>query len=256
MVNTTSEFSSRFTPKRSSSGIDPGSIRNEVLLSLPPKESDALFSELEFLETKSYDLLNEIGEPIEYCYFMNTGMTSILSIMNDGKGVEVGLTGKEGFVGLPLVVGLKTSATRAVVQISGTAFRISAANLARTLRKCPQLEKKLNRYSQELALQSAQVAACNRLHEVEQRLALWLLMSQDRIDGEVVRLTQEFLAHMLGTRRASVTVAAGTLQKAGLIKYSRGVVKIVNRGGLEAAACECYEILTRQSRNWRNESDS
>ena len=246
MVNATSDFSSRFTLKRSSSGIDPGSIRNEVLLALPPKESDAVLSELEFLETKSYDLLNEIGEPIEYCYFMNTGMTSILTVMNDGKGVEVGLTGKEGFVGLPLVVGLQTSATRAVVQISGTAFRISAASLVRTLRKCPQLEKKLNRYSQELAMQSAQVAACNRLHEVEQRLARWLLMSQDRVGENVLRLTQEFLAHMLGTRRASVTVAAGTLQNAGLIKYSRGVVTIVNRGGLEAAACECYQVIHDQ----------
>jgi CRP-like cAMP-binding protein len=252
---TKSGFSDPFT-KPSFGGIDPNSIRNEILLALPPGERDTVFSNLEFLETKSYDLWNEMGEPIQYCYFVNSGMTSILNVMADGKGVEVGLTGKEGFVGLPLVVGLKTSATRAVVQISGSAFRLSAASLVRTLRTCPQLERKLNRYSQELAMQSTQVAACNRLHEVEQRLARWLLMSQDRIGGDVVPLTQEFLAHMLGTRRASVTVAAGILQKRALVKYSRGVVTILSRAGLEAAACECYEILTRQSRNWKNESDS
>ncbi len=205
---------------------------------------------------RSHDLLNEMGEPIEYCYFMNSGMTSILTIMGDGKGVEVGLTGKEGFIGLPLVVGLKTSATRAIVQITGSAFRLSAARALQAVNKCPQLSRKLNRYSQELGMQATQVAACNRLHDVEERLARWLLMSQDRVGGEIVPLTQEFLSHMLGTRRASVTVAAGILQKAGLIKYARGSVTIVNRERLEDAACECYEIITRQARNWRNEAES
>jgi CRP-like cAMP-binding protein len=203
---------------------------------------------------RTHDLLNEMGEPIEYCYFVNSGLASILSVTADGKSVEVGLTGKEGLVGLPLVVGLRTSATRVVVQVAGTAFRLSAANMMRVLRKCTQLEKRLNRYSQELGMQSMQVAACNRLHEVPERLARWLLMSQDRIGGDLVPLTQEFLAHMLGTRRASVTVGAGILQKAGLITYTRGAVTIVNRGNLEDAACECYKVMTRQSRNWRNES--
>jgi len=215
-----------------------------------------VLAELEFVEMRSHDLLNEMGEPIEYCYFMNSGMTSILTIMGDGKGVEVGLTGKEGFIGLPLVVGLKTSATRAIVQITGSAFRLSAARALQALNKCPQLSRRLNRYSQELGIQATQVAACNRLHDVEERLARWLLMSQDRVGGEIVPLTQEFLSHMLGTRRASVTVAAGILQKAGLIKYARGSVTIVNRERLEDAACECYEIITRQARNWRNEAES
>src|SRR5438309_589742 len=121
------------------------------------------------------------------------------SMHND---ILLGLPRKECFVGLPLVVGLTTSATRAVTQIAGTAYRVSAPDLSKLLRTCPQLEKKLNRYSQAFALQATQVAACNRLHEVEERLARWLLMSQDRIGGDVVPLTQEFLAHMLGTRRA------------------------------------------------------
>jgi len=256
VAKTQAGFAGRFVAKPSSRGVDPRSIRNEILLSLPPKECAAVLSDLEFVEMRSYDLLNEMGEPIEYCYFMNSGMTSILTIMGDGKGVEVGLTGKEGFIGLPLIVGLKTSATRAIVQISGSAYRLSAQQIVQALAKCPQLTRKLNRYSQELAMQATQVAACNRLHDVEKRLARWLLMSQDRVGGEVVPLTQEFLSHMLGTRRASVTVAAGILQRAGLIKYSRGSVTIVNRAKLEDAACECYAIISRQSQNWRNEAQA
>ncbi len=256
MAKTQLGFSGKFTAKSSSKGVDPRSIRNEILLSLPSKECAALLSELEFVEMRAYDLLNEIGESIEFCYFMNSGMTSILAIMGDGKGVEVGLTGKEGFIGLPVVVGLKTSATRAIVQITGSAFRVSTAQVLQALAKCPQLAKRLNRYSQELAMQAAQVAACNRLHDVGQRLARWLLMSQDRVGGDIVPLTQEFLSHMLGTRRASVTVAAGILQKTSLIKYARGSVTIVNRRELENAACECYAIINRQAQNWRNEAQA
>jgi CRP-like cAMP-binding protein len=246
--------SEKLIAKSSTNGSEPPVVRNEILLSLPAKECATVLAELEFGELRAHDLLNEMGEVIEYCYFMNSGMTSILTVMADGKGVEVGLTGKEGFVGLPVIVGLKTSPTRAIVQIAGSAFRLSVAQILRALSRCPQLEKRLNRYSQELSMQATQVAACNRLHEVEQRLARWLLMSQDRVDGDVVPLTQEFLSHMLGTRRASVTVAAGVLQKAGLIKYVRGTVNIVNRSRLEDAACECYGIITRQSQNWRNEA--
>ena len=256
MAKTPAGFAGKFVAKPSTRGVDPRSIRNEILLSLPSKECAAVLADLEFVEMRNYDLLNEMGEPIEYCYFMNSGMTSILTIMGDGKGVEVGLTGKEGFIGLPVIVGLKTSATRAIVQITGSAFRLSTQQLLLALTKCPQLVQKLNRYSQELGMQATQVAACNRLHQVEQRLARWLLMSQDRIGADVVPLTQEFLSHMLGTRRASVTVAAGILQKAGLIKYVRGAVTIVNRTKLEDAACECYAIISRQSQNWRNEVEA
>jgi len=124
------------------------------------------------------------------------------------------------------------------------------------LRTYPALERMLNRYAQELGIQATQVAACNRLHDVSERLARWLLMSHDRLEGNRVPLTQEFLAHMLGTRRASVTVAAGILQKAGLIAYKRGSVSVKNRRGLEAAACECYKIMTRQTRSWHSESES
>ncbi len=254
MARATSRLATKIAAKPALAGVDGNSIHNEILLGLPRKECDAVFSSLEFVEMRTHDLLNEMGEPIEFCYFVNTGLASILNVTSDGKSVEVGLTGKEGLVGLPLVVGLKTSASRIVVQIPGTAFRLSAANLSRLLRKCSELEKMLNRYSQELAMQSMQVAACNRLHDVPERLARWLLMSQDRIGGDLVPLTQEFLAHMLGTRRASVTVGAGILHKAGLITYSRGSVTIVNRSNLEDASCECYQAITRQAQRWRNES--
>jgi CRP-like cAMP-binding protein len=236
-------------------GMDGHSMHNEILLGLPPNECDAVFSNLEFLEMRTHDVLNEMGEPIKQCYFVNSGLASVLNVMSDGKSVEVGLTGKEGFVGLPLAVGLSTSAARVVVQVAGTAFRVTAPKMAKVLRTCPQLERKLNRYSQALAIQGTQVAACNRVHEVNERLARWLLMSQDRIGSDSIPLTQDFLAHMLGTRRASVTVAAGMLQNAGLITYSRGAVTIVNRGSLEDAACECYEVITQQIRNWQKESD-
>ncbi len=175
--------------------------------------------------------------------------------MGDGKQVEVGLTGKEGFIGLPIVVGLKTSATRALVQITGGAFRLSTEKIPPALAKCPQLARRLNRYAQELAMQGTQVAACNRLHGVEERLARWLLRSQGRVGGEIVRLTQEFLWHRLGTRRASVTLAAGILQKAGLIQYAPGTVTTVNRNKLEDAACECYAIINR-AQNWRTEAQA
>ena len=230
-------------------------VANKILLGLPRKEYKAVFPRLEWVDLPVHTVLNQVAKPIEHGYFMNSGLASVLIVLAGGKSVEVGLAGSEGFVGLPLVAGFKSSPTRVIVQIGGSAFRISAKDLERFLRECPVLERSLQPNSQEMSLQSTQVAACNRLHDVSQRLARWLLMSQDRVGGDIVKLTQEFLAHMLGTRRASVTVAAGVLQKAGLIGYSRGDVKIENRAGLEAATCECYASITRQSGMWQNETN-
>jgi CRP-like cAMP-binding protein len=199
-------------------------------------------------------VLQEAGESIEFTYFPNTAMISILTVMADGSSVEVGLAGKEGFVGLPLIAGFRTSATRAVTQSEGTTYRVNADTLLEVLRQCPKLARLLLHYSQEVAMQLAQIAACNRLHEVDERLARWLLMSHDRIGSDALPLTQEFLAQMLGIRRASVSVAASILQRAGLIKYARGRVTIVDRSGLEEAACECYEAIRQQLENWQGES--
>ena len=183
-------------------------------------------------------------------------MASIMNVMPDGKSVEVGLTGQEGFVGLPIAVGFETSPTLAVMQVAGTAFRMHADAIKTILRVSPQLAEQLHRYSFELAFQGAQLAGCNRLHEVDERLARWLLMSQDRVGSSNFLLTQESLSTMLGTRRASVTIAAGMLQKAGLITYQRGHVKIKNRGALERASCECYRILNQQLKSWHHPSRS
>jgi CRP-like cAMP-binding protein len=228
-----------------------GPAIHNMLLDLPPRERRAILSKLTFVELPVRTILNELGAPIKFAYFVNSGLVSIVTVMADGKSVEVGLTGREGFVGLPLIVGYESSPTRAIVQITATAFRISARDMKAALRNCPKLEKSLQRYAQELAIQSVQVAACNRLHEVEERLARWLLMSLDRVGGTSFALTQEFVSHMLGTRRASVTVAAGILQKAGLITYTRGQVRIQNRKKLEEASCECYQVMKRQVANWR-----
>jgi CRP-like cAMP-binding protein len=229
-------------------------VENDLLRALPRKQREAVCSKLNFIQLPVRSLLNEIAEPIEYAYFINSGLASILNVTLQGKSVEVGLTGKEGFVGLPLLVGFRTSSTRAVVQIAGTAFRVRGDDLVSLLPVYPRLRELLQRYSQEFALQVTQVAACNRLHRVDQRLARWFLMSQDRMGGSSFLLTQEFLSHMLGTRRASVTIAAGVLQKAGLITYSRGKVTIKNRSKLEKAACDCYGKLTRQLKQWRREA--
>src|SRR6202047_88096 len=241
--------------KTASNDGNERNTQNKILRGLPNKESRAVFAALEFVELPTRTILNETFEPIESAYFVNSGLASVLNIMEDGKSVEVGLMGREGFAGIPLLVGFKTSPSRVVMQIEGSAFKIRAKDFAALLPDCPQLERSLFRLSQEMAAQAAQVAACNRLHEVDERLARWLLMSQDRLGGTRVPLTQEFLAHMLGTRRASVTVAAGMLQKAGLIKYTRGEVKIENRQELESAACECYATIVRQSQVWRNEAE-
>jgi CRP-like cAMP-binding protein len=234
--------------------VDGVPVENEILLNLPAGEQASIFPELVFVELRTHDVLHEAGEPIKFAYFMNHGLASVLSVMEDGKSVEVGLTGKEGFVGLPLIVGLITSPTVTVIQVDGSAFRISAAGLVQAVRGCATLERKLQRYVQVLAMQGTHVAACNRLHQVDERLARWLLMSQDRIGSATVPLTQEFLAHMLGTRRSSVSVAAGVLQKAGLITYTRGSVQIENRPGLMSASCECYQSMVKQSASWKKES--
>ena len=200
-------------------------------------------------------MLHESGDTLKSAYFPSSGLVSILSVFPDGKSVEVGLVGKEGFIGLPLVAGFRTAPTRAIAQIEGSAFRVEGETLMAVLPQCPKLERRLQQFVQVMAMQTTQIAACNRLHEVNERLARWLLMSADRIGSNSVPLTQELIAQMLGTRRSSVTVAAGTLQKAGLITYTRGDVKIIDRQKLEEAACECYEIMQRQIEEWQSEAE-
>lgn len=253
MSNATTRISVKNVSKPAGNDGHARTVKNKILHRLSTREFNTVYPALEPVDLPTHTVLNEMSEPIAFAYFIESGLASVLNVMEDGKSVEVGLTGKEGFVGIPLLVGFNTSPSRVIMQIGGSGFMISAKQFAAVLPRCPQMEKSLNRFSQELAVQATQVAACNRLHEVDERLARWLLMSQDRIGSDVVPLTQEFLAHMLGTRRASVTLAAGILQKAGLIKYTRGEVTIENRKQLEDASCECYAAINRQSQSWQNE---
>ena len=229
-------------------------LTNGILQRLPRKEFKAIFPKLEQVQLPLRSILIDSSKPIAYCYFLSSGLASVLTVLGSGKIVEVGLTGAEGFVGLPLVAGLKTSACRVIVQVAGSAFRISAAKMTAALRESPVLCRRLDQFGQDLAVQSSQIAACNRLHHANQRLARWLLMSQDRLGGNQIRLTQEFLAHMLGMRRASVNVALGFLEKKRLIAFVRGAVIIQNRSGLEAAACECYAAIIQHHKRWEKES--
>jgi FixJ family two-component response regulator/CRP-like cAMP-binding protein len=229
-------------------------LHNELLLNLPDEECQFIFPLLTFLPLRAQDVLNESGEPIKVAYFVNEGLVSMLNVMENGRSVEVGSVGREGFVGMPLLVGFESSGSRVVVQVEGSGFRLASAALVELLPRCPVLGKRLQRYVQLVGLQSTQVAACNRVHQVEQRLARWLLMCQDRISSSLVPLTQESFAHLLGVNRSSVTVAAGILQTAKLIAYTPGHVTLLDRDGLEEAACECYGAIEEQASKWNKES--
>jgi len=243
------------SPKPPNADGDGNHIHNEILLGLPAVESELLLSKLEFVRLKLHQVLHEPGDTLKSAYFCNSGLVSILSVFPDGKSVEVGLVGKEGFIGLPLLAGFRTAATRAIAQIEGSVFRVDVETLRGVLRQSPQLERRLQQFAQVMAMQATQIAACNRLHEVNERLARWLLMSADRIGSNSVPLTQELIAQMLGTRRSSVTVAVGMLQKAGLIAHSRGDVRIIDRPKLEEAACDCYGIMLVQIKEWQGEAE-
>jgi len=240
--------------RRSDTQFDESEMRNALPLYLPEQERQRLFQQLTFVPLRTNDVILEDGEPIKYGYFINDGLVSILNVMEDGRSVEVASLGREGFLGVPLLVGFYSQSGRAVVEIEGSGFRILASALNALLTTCPVLFKTLNRYAQVRSLQAAQTAACNRLHGVEQRLARWLLMCQNKIDSNLVPLTQESLAQLLGARRSSVTVAAGALQAAGIISYTAGQVKILDRDGLENAACECYAAMVGQALKWTQES--
>jgi CRP-like cAMP-binding protein len=239
----------RTTSRKERGGIRTDStgrrVQNWILQSIPEGEYDLLRGHLEPVDLPQQHILHEAGAKLEFAYFLNDGMASLVVLTSDGRSVEVAIVGKEGIVGTPLAVGLSRGPHRAVMQIAGSGVRVKSAVLGDTLRSAPELRLIWNRYVLIQGLQVAQIAACNRLHEIEKRLARWLLMCQDRIDSEILLVTHEFLAQMLGTGRPSVSLAAGILQRGGLIENVRGAVTILNRPGLEAAACECYFAMQR-----------
>jgi CRP-like cAMP-binding protein len=219
------------------------SVRNRILLAIPDNEYRSIRPGLEFLDLPHHLSLYEPNRKIEFVYFPNSGLVSLVVVMENGKTVEVGVLGTEGFTGLPSIFGLLKSPMREVVQIAGDGFRIKAAALQQCLRCAPELQVLMGRYAAVLGMQISQTAACNRLHAIEHRLARWLLMAQDRVDAGLLAITHDFLATMLGTDRPSVSLAAEQLQKRRIIDYLRGAVRIVNRKKLEESACECYQAI-------------
>jgi CRP-like cAMP-binding protein len=218
-------------------------VSNVILLSLPDEEYNLLRPHLEAADLPQYNILHEPGEKIDFAYFLNEGMTSLVALSVDGRSVEVGIVGREGMVGMSLMAGLLRGTFRAIMQMSGTGSRIRSEVFQAILPCASTLRSELSRFALMHGMQVAQLAACNRLHDIDQRLARWLLMCQDRVDSQLLPLTHEFLAQMLGTGRPSVTLAAGVLESSGLIENMRGTVKILNRKSLEEAACECYGVV-------------
>jgi|HubBroStandDraft_1064217.scaffolds.fasta_scaffold00844_4 CRP-like cAMP-binding protein len=218
-------------------------VGNKILLSISDSEYNSLRPHLEYLRLPNHLVLHESNGKLDFAYFPNRGLISLVVVMKDGKTAEAGVVGNEGFTGTPSVVGLSRGPLRAVVQVTGDGFRVKVGALQNTLESTPRLQLMLNRHVAIRGMQIAQTAACNRLHDIKQRLARWLLMTQDRVDSGALPITHDFLATMLGTDRPSVTLAAGVLQKKGLIEYTRGAVRVVNRKQLEDSACECYGVI-------------
>ncbi|MBD2100577.1 helix-turn-helix domain-containing protein [Leptolyngbya sp. FACHB-261] len=219
------------------------STQNRLLAALPDEDYQRLAAHLEPTLLPSGRILYEIGQPIEQVYFLNKGMISLVLTAEDGSMVEAGVVGREGMAGTPVIWESSTSNHRAIVQLPGNALSLPTALLKKEFERGEVLQNLLLRYTQGLFTQASQSAVCNAKHTIERRLARWLLMTQDHAQADVFPLTQEFISHMLGVRRAGVTVAAGGLQRAGLIRYSRGKITVLNRDSLQDASCECYRVV-------------
>jgi len=218
-------------------------VANNLLLSIPDEEFNGVRPDLEHVELPQYTILHEPRQKLESVYFLNSGMVSLVFKTRDGESVEVGVVGKEGFTPIPALAGLRSTPHQAIMQVSGEGFRMSLEGLESAFKSSPRLYTALNRYAAMHGLQVAQTAGCNRLHDLEQRLSRWLLLTQDRVGSWLLRITHDFLAIMLGTDRRSVSLAAGALQKKRIIEYSHGSVKVLNRKKLESSACECYSVI-------------
>ena len=227
--------------------VAPTPEMNRLLAVLPAADRERLYPHLEPVSMALGDVVYESGSLQEYVYFPTTSIVSLLYVMADGASAEIAVVGNDGMVGIALFMGGETTPSRAVVQSAGSAFRLSGHVLKREFTRGGALQHLLLRYTQALLTQMAQTAVCNRHHSIDQQLCRWLLLSHDRLSSNTLIMTQELIANMLGVRREGVTEAAGALQDAGLIRYSRGRITIVDRPGLERRSCECYDVVRRES---------
>jgi hypothetical protein len=224
------------------------SRRNRLIADLPDDEQEALDSLLEDVMLVSHEVIAESGSPLNWVHFPESSMISLVTVVNGDGGIEALTVGVEGTTALPLITGSRTTFARVVVQIPGLSTRAKSADFDAALPRLPELKRRLSLYSQLAFDTTAQCAACNRMHVTEERTARWLLMSEDRAHRDEFELTQHFLSQMLGVRRPAVTVAVGMLERQGLIAHRRGRIRIVDREGLERAACECYSLIRRREK--------
>jgi CRP-like cAMP-binding protein len=222
------------------------SVRNRLLAALSPEDWARLEPQLEAVELPFDQTIHAMGGPVDAVFFVETGMVSLIVTLEGGEQVEAGIAGPEGLIGLPLVYGNSHAITDSRVQMEGTALRIGAAALRAEMDRSAAFRGLLLRYALAFHAQVTLTAACNARHAIEHRLARWLLTAHDRAGADEFTITHEFLSLMLGVRRPGVTIAAGMLQKAGLIHYVRGRMEITDRLGLEAASCECYHTVRHE----------
>jgi CRP-like cAMP-binding protein len=223
--------------------------RNRIIAALPSTAAESLLAEADLVDLALRDCLFEVGDTITHVHFPISAVTSVVTVMSDGSAVETATVGSEGMVGLTAVLGVPTANSRAFAQVPGLALRVPAATLSRLASAHDGVDRVLSRYVLARLAQVSQTVACNRLHDVERRCARWLLMTHDRVATDQFPMTQDFLAQMLGVRRATVSLVASALQRRGLIGYRRGHMRILDRRGLEEASCECYAIVReRQAR--------
>ncbi|MEH1954124.1 Crp/Fnr family transcriptional regulator [Nostoc sp.] len=219
---------------------------NKLLAALPASDYQRLAPHLKLVSLEVPQILYQAGELIAHVYFPEQGAISIVTTMEDGSTVEAGIVSNQGMVGIPVILGDKTTTTTALVQVSGAAMQMNADVLRAEFNRGGAIQTLLLSYVQALYSELTQGVACNRLHTLEERLARWLLTVSDRLESEDFPLTQEFLSQMLGVRRSGVTVAASTLSRAGMISYQRGHISILNRKDLEATSCECYRVIQNE----------
>jgi len=225
---------------------EPHPRQNHLLDALPESDYERLASHLELVPMPLGGVLYESGSTMRYVYFPTTSIVSLLYVMENGASAEIAIVGNEGILGISLFMGGETTPSRAVVQSAGHGYRLKAALIKTEFERFGPTMNLLLRYTQALITQMSQTAVCNRHHSVDQQLCRWLLLSLDRLSSSELSMTQELIANMLGVRREGVTEAAGKLQDAGLIRYHRGRITVIDRPGLEARTCECYQVVKRE----------